>query len=146
MFARTQYACMPCGVFDAAVALYALQKCSLLQRSWITLQCGWAGLMLKLCVGCHIKRTPWIGCLVPVFSCRIVLIKRHYSTRAHCSESYNYYLKCATHTKSVHKLYITIQSDALRPLLAKKCRCGPSSKLYHMYKRHIHAPWSSKRS
>ena len=39
-FARTLYACMPCGVFDAAVALHALQKCSLLQRSCPTVWVG----------------------------------------------------------------------------------------------------------
>ena len=39
-------------------------------------QCGWAGLMLKLCVGWREKRASSIACLAPVFSCRIVLIKK----------------------------------------------------------------------
>ena len=74
-FAWTQYACMSCGDFDAAVALHALQKCSLRQRSCPTVWV-WAGLMLKLCVGWREKRASSIACLAPVFSCRIVLIQK----------------------------------------------------------------------
>ena len=46
-------------------------------------QCGWAGLMLKLCVGWREKpkRASSITCLAPVFSCRIVLMKKKITIR-----------------------------------------------------------------
>ena len=80
---------MPCGVFDAAVALICAAEV-LSPATELPHSVGGpvSGLMLILCVGCHRKRTSWIACLAPVFSCRIVLKRKmHYSTRAHCSES-----------------------------------------------------------
>ena len=41
-------------------------------------QCGWVGLIRKLCVaaGWRKKRASLIACLAPVFLCRIVLIRK----------------------------------------------------------------------
>ena len=87
-FARTQYACMPCGVFDApSVALYALQVCFLLQWSSPSVWVGWSDAQ-TICWVPWKAHVVWIVCPAPVFSCRIVRIKRHYSTRAHCPESH----------------------------------------------------------
>ena len=82
---------MPVSGFDAAVAICGLGECSLLPHSmWL---CGWVGPVLKLCVGWRGKLASRV---VDRMLCTRVLMphhaneKVHYSTRAQCSESYNY--------------------------------------------------------
>ena len=89
---HTLCACMSCREFDAAVCL-CMSFCSALICNRAVPQCGWADLMLNMCVGWRGKLASSIACLAPVFPCHIVLMKNMCTIRrvliAQMSESYN---------------------------------------------------------
>ena len=90
-------------------------------------QCGWAGLMLKVCVGWRAKRASSIACLAQVFSCRIVLIQKALFDACSLLRIVKL-LPAIYHTLLVSPQALQkTQFDALRPLLATTARCLTAS-------------------
>ena len=69
---------LPCHVVLSMLMWLYMRFRSALFCNGAAPQCGWSGLMLKLCcVGWRKKRAACsVACLAPVFSRRIVLIKK----------------------------------------------------------------------